>query len=117
MIRPPLEVADLIHTAGTAFIERHRQWIRWPHIKVLLAIARCRTAALGPISISAPAVDIAPPSTTAAETGIARSVRPGPANTGSKHGAANFSPRPTPMSSSLCLSSWPPGFAEQKDHL
>ncbi len=47
MSRPLLEVADLIRTAGTAFIERHRQWIRWPHIKVLLAIARCRTAALG----------------------------------------------------------------------
>ena len=47
MSRPPLEVADLIRTAGTAFIERNRQWIRWQHIKVLLAIARCRTAALG----------------------------------------------------------------------
>ena len=47
MIRPPLEVADLVRAAGTAFIERNRQWIRWPHIKVLLAIARCRTAALG----------------------------------------------------------------------
>src|SRR5664280_2174234 len=47
MSRPLLEVADLVRTAGTAFIERNRQWIRWPHIKVLLAIARCRTAALG----------------------------------------------------------------------
>src|SRR5271157_1899798 len=47
MIRPPLEVAGLVRTAGTGFIERNRQWIRWPHIKVLLAIARCRTAALG----------------------------------------------------------------------
>ena len=47
MSRPPLEVADLVRTAGTAFLERSRQWIRWPHIKVLLAIARCRTAALG----------------------------------------------------------------------
>ena len=47
MIRPPLEVADLVRTAGTEFLERNRQWIRWPHIKVLLAIARCRTAALG----------------------------------------------------------------------
>jgi hypothetical protein len=47
MSRPPLEVADLVRTAGTEFIERNRQWIRWPHIKVLLAIARCRTAALG----------------------------------------------------------------------
>jgi len=47
MSRPLLEVADLIHSAGTAFIERNRNWIRWTHIKVLLAIARCRTAALG----------------------------------------------------------------------
>ena len=47
MDRPPLEVADLVRAAGTAFIERNRQWIRWTHIKVLLAIARCRTAALG----------------------------------------------------------------------
>jgi hypothetical protein len=47
MSRPPLEVADLIRTAGAAFIERNRQWLRWEHIKVLLAIARCRTAALG----------------------------------------------------------------------
>ncbi len=47
MRRPPLEVADLIRTAGAAFIERNRQWIRWKHVKVLLAIARCRTATLG----------------------------------------------------------------------
>src|ERR1700752_1083766 len=47
MSRPPLEVADLIRSAGAAFIERNRQWIRWKHVKVLLAIARCRTATLG----------------------------------------------------------------------
>src|SRR5207237_2620074 len=47
MSRPLLEVADLIHSAGTAFIERNRKWIRWNHIKVMLAISRCRTAALG----------------------------------------------------------------------
>ncbi len=47
MGRPPLEVADLIRIAGDAFIERNRQWVRWKHVKVLLAIARCRTAALG----------------------------------------------------------------------
>jgi len=44
---PALEIADLIRTSGAAFIERNRQWIRWRHVKVLLAIARCRTAALG----------------------------------------------------------------------
>jgi len=42
-----LEVADLIRSAGTAFIERNRPWLRWQHIKVLRAIRRCRTAALG----------------------------------------------------------------------
>src|SRR6266704_852552 len=47
MSRPPLEVADLIRAAGAAFIERSRKWISWKHSKVLLAIARCRTAALG----------------------------------------------------------------------
>src|ERR1700736_4801407 len=47
MSRPPLEVADLVRTAGDAFIERSRTWITWKHVKVLLAIARCRTAALG----------------------------------------------------------------------
>src|ERR1700692_446407 len=47
MSRPPLEVADLIRSAGAAFIEQNRQWLSWKHIKVLLAIARCRTAALG----------------------------------------------------------------------
>jgi hypothetical protein len=47
MNRPPLEVADLVRAAGDAFLERSRQWITWKHVKVLLAIARCRTAALG----------------------------------------------------------------------
>jgi hypothetical protein len=47
MNRPPLEVADLVRAAGRAFIERSRRWITWQHLKVLPAIARCRTAALG----------------------------------------------------------------------
>ncbi len=47
MGRPPLEVADLVRGAGQAFIERSCSWISWKHIKVLLAIVRCRTAVLG----------------------------------------------------------------------
>jgi len=47
MSRPPLEVADLIRTAGAAFLERNRHWLSWKHVQVLRAIARCRTAALG----------------------------------------------------------------------
>jgi predicted RNA-binding Zn-ribbon protein involved in translation (DUF1610 family) len=47
MTRPQFEVADIIRSAGRDFIERNRHWLRWTHLKVLLAIARCRTAALG----------------------------------------------------------------------
>ena len=47
MSRPPLEVADIVRAAGEAFIERNRHWLRWKHVKVLRAIQRCRTAALG----------------------------------------------------------------------
>src|ERR1700730_6599060 len=47
MSRPPLEVADLVRAAGDSFIEGSHKWITGKHVKVLLAIARCRTAALG----------------------------------------------------------------------
>ena len=47
MSRPPLEVADLIRVAGQKFIEASRRWITGQHLKVLAAIERCRTAALG----------------------------------------------------------------------
>jgi predicted RNA-binding Zn-ribbon protein involved in translation (DUF1610 family) len=47
MSRPPLEVADIVRCAGQAFLEHSRKWINWQHHKVLLAITRCRTAALG----------------------------------------------------------------------
>ena len=47
MTRPPWEVADIIRIAGRRFWERYRASLTWPQVKVLLAIARCRTAALG----------------------------------------------------------------------
>jgi predicted RNA-binding Zn-ribbon protein involved in translation (DUF1610 family) len=47
MSRPQLEVADIIRSAGADFIARNRHWLRWAQLKVLLAIAGCRTAALG----------------------------------------------------------------------
>ena len=45
MSRPPFEVADVIRKAGDSF--RQRTSLTWPQRKVLDAIARCRTAALG----------------------------------------------------------------------
>ncbi len=47
MDRPPLEVADVVRAVGPKFIEHSRRWITRRHIKVLRAIERCRTAALG----------------------------------------------------------------------
>ena len=43
MSRPPFEVADVIRKIG----DRFRAALTWPQSKVLEAIARCRTAALG----------------------------------------------------------------------
>jgi hypothetical protein len=40
-------MADIVRYAGQGFIERSRRWINGQHEKVLTAIARCRTAALG----------------------------------------------------------------------
>ena len=47
MTRPPWEVADIIRRAGDRFIERYRGSLTWAQLKVLRAIERCRTAALG----------------------------------------------------------------------
>jgi hypothetical protein len=47
MVRPPLEVADVIRAAGRSFVDRNRSWLNRLHLKVLTAIERCRTAALG----------------------------------------------------------------------
>jgi hypothetical protein len=40
-------MADIVRYAGYGFIERSRRWINGQHEKVLTAITRCRTAALG----------------------------------------------------------------------
>src|SRR6267142_2063651 len=47
MTRPLLELADIIRAAGQRLIDRHPAWLTWVHLKVLVAIERCRTAALG----------------------------------------------------------------------
>jgi Transposase zinc-binding domain len=45
--RPPWEVADVIRRTGSKFLERYRASLTWAQVKVLTAIVRCRTAALG----------------------------------------------------------------------
>jgi hypothetical protein len=47
MTRPSWEVADVIYRGGNRFLDRYRKSLTWPQVKVLNAITRCRTAALG----------------------------------------------------------------------
>jgi hypothetical protein len=47
MNRPTLEVADIVRRTGNSFWEQQQSHLAWPHRKVLDAIVRCRTAALG----------------------------------------------------------------------
>jgi hypothetical protein len=46
MSRPAVEVADILHAQGDAFVAQH-PWLSAQQRSVLRAIARCRTAALG----------------------------------------------------------------------
>jgi Putative transposase/Transposase zinc-binding domain len=47
MSRPPLEVADVVHQHGTAFLARYGPTLSGAQHRALRAIALCRTAALG----------------------------------------------------------------------
>jgi hypothetical protein len=47
MNAPPFEVADIVRAAGRSFIEKNRSRLTGQHVRVLRAIERCRTAALG----------------------------------------------------------------------
>jgi hypothetical protein len=47
MNRPTLEVADILRAWAARYIERSRTRISWPQHKVMRAIERCRTGALG----------------------------------------------------------------------
>src|SRR5579862_315837 len=47
MARPLLELADIIAAAGHRLMDRPPTWFTWLHLKVLVAIERCRTAAMG----------------------------------------------------------------------
>src|ERR1700751_2840050 len=47
MGRPTLGGADIVRRKGNQFWEQQQSHLAWPHRKVLEAIVRCRTAALG----------------------------------------------------------------------
>jgi predicted Zn-ribbon and HTH transcriptional regulator len=47
MSRPTVEVADILHAKGNQFCEQNRDRLSFQQLKVMRAIAHCRTAALG----------------------------------------------------------------------
>jgi len=47
MDRPLLELADIVAAAAHRFTDHPPAWFTWLHLKVLTAIERCRTAAMG----------------------------------------------------------------------
>jgi len=47
VVRPLFEIADVIRRADARITSRHRESLTWPQLRVLHAILRCRTAALG----------------------------------------------------------------------
>jgi hypothetical protein len=47
MAAPVIELADIVRSVAHCFTRRPPAWFTWLHLKVLTAIDRCRTAALG----------------------------------------------------------------------
>jgi hypothetical protein len=47
MSRATIEVADIVRGTGNSFWQQQQSHLAWPHRKVLDAIVRCRTAAMG----------------------------------------------------------------------
>src|SRR6516165_8890744 len=47
MAAPVVELADIVRSVAHCFTRRPPAWFTWLHLKVLTAIDRCRTAALG----------------------------------------------------------------------
>jgi hypothetical protein len=70
MERPRFEIADIIRRADARFTSRYREFLSWAQVKVLNAILRCRTAALGGHRINALAADIRRSPTTPAVWGV-----------------------------------------------
>ena len=107
MTRPLLEVADIVRAQGDRFIHSNFRWFHWAHRKVLRAIARCRTAALGGHRDQCRAVAIAPPPITVAVIVIAQSVRAALATSGLWLGRVNFCPSPMSTLALVCRTTFP----------
>jgi len=105
MSRPTVEVADLLRTHGERFVAENQSWLSYQQLKVLRAIQRCRTAALGGHLDQCPGVVIRPSLSTPAGIGTVRSVRRKRVNDGSPAGNKTYSACLTSMWCSHCLTS------------
>ena len=47
MMRPAVEVADILRIQGDRFREENRSWLGYQQLSVMRAITSCRTASLG----------------------------------------------------------------------
>src|SRR5271157_3688308 len=108
MSRPPLEMADIVRCAGQSFLDRSRRWMNWQHQKVLLAIARCRTAALGGHRDQCSHCGHSVISYNSCRNRHCPNARAMPATAGCRHVSASCCPPPMCMSFSLCRGNWHP---------
>src|SRR5215469_10748103 len=108
MIRPPLEVADIVRTYGTAFLKQHRRWLTALHLKVLRAIVACRTAALGGHLEQCDSCGQRAISYNSCLNRHCQSAKPQHGRLGWRNVPPNCCPYPTIMSSSPCPTSWLP---------
>ena len=60
MMRPAVEVADILRIQGDRFREENRSWLGYQQLSVMRAITSCRTASLGGHLTPAQAVTIRP---------------------------------------------------------
>ena len=113
MRRSTLEVADIVRTSGDRFWEHYGSHLAWQHRKVLDAIVRCRTAALGGHRDQCDRCGHQASLTTHAETGTAPDVRGTRAPDGSTSAGLSCCPSITFTSSSRCRTNSPPRPEEQ----
>jgi hypothetical protein len=107
MNQPPFEVADIVRAAGKSFIEKNRSRLSWQQLRVLRAIERCRTAALGGHVDQCFRCGYQAISYNSVVTAIAPSVRPTLVTSGSLPAKRNCWRCVTCMSSSRCRIGFP----------
>jgi len=104
--RPQFEIADIIRKADAQIASRHRESLTWPQVKVLNAILRCRTAALGGHSDQCRDCGYQAISYNSCRNRHSRNARPAPVINGWRLASANCCRLTITIWSSACLTHW-----------